>query len=444
MPQVQFVAQSGFDPDNIAAATGRLVNVYPEPTVEGDTVLKSVFGMSDHVELDGVFVRAMATINGVLYAACNGQFVSISVDGSVSVIGAVDDSIDCSISGNNGDVTIVSGGKYYVWDGVTLTQPTPGNFTDFGSHDFIANYTVLGQRGGNQIQWSGLGLTTLPALNFASADGIDDEIVRVLNINGVMWVLKERSREIWYHTGETGVDAFQRMTGGIQDVGLAGFGLVAKIPGSAFLVGSDGRAHIVSGYSLQPVSTPPVETAIKTMGPEYCLTYEDEGHTFCAIVFKDAPAWVYDIATGLWHERAEGVDLNPWTASVTAKAHGRWYVGRDTGAVSILSRSNSDGDTPLAREVTSSTLRMDGKRFTAREFEIFPRQGFATGTVELRTSKDGGITWGTAKAKQIGPTGNYGNRVIWRNLGQARQLTARLRITDPIEVPILTTGRVVV
>ncbi|MGD9664220.1 MAG: hypothetical protein AB7U34_03300 [Novosphingobium sp.] len=443
MAELQFFSQSARDSDNLTGSTSRLVNLYPEPTVGGAMWLKSVLGADDHAQLPGVFVRAMAEIGGRLYAACGGSLVLVNADGSYTVLGSIDDSEDCTISGNNGDVLCVSGGKYYRWDGATLTQPSAGAFSAFGSVTYLANYSILAERGGRMIQWSDLAdASDLPGLNFATADGRDDAIVRVMAINGALWVFKETSREVWYHTEQAGPDAFLRMAGGIYDVGLAGHGLIAQIPASAFLVGSDGRAHLVNGNGLQPVSTPPVETAIKTCHPEYCLTYEDEGHTFCAIVFRDCPAWVYDVATGQWHERAEGVDLEPWSVAVSAQWNGAWYVGRSTGMISKLSRSNADGYIPLVREATSHTMRQDGRRFTIWEFEAWMRRGFASGSASLSVSRDGGVTWGTLRARDIGPVGNYDGRVIWRNLGQFRQATARLRWTDGDDVSVSSVGRV--
>lgn len=442
MPEVRFFGQSGRDSDNLTGSSARLVNVYPEPTVGGNVWLKSVLGTEEHVDLVGMFVRALAEVGGELYALQGGFFRQINTDGSYDTLGAIDDSMDATISGNNGDVVGVSGGKYYHWDGATLTEPTAGAFSSFGSVTYLANYTILSERDGRKIQWSDLAdASTLPGLNFATADGRDDAIVRVMAINGTLWVFKETSREVWYHTEQAGPDAFLRVSGGIYDVGLAGHSLIAQIPASAFLVGSDGRAHLVEGHGLRPVSTPPVETAIKTGDPKYCLTYEDEGHTFCAIIFGDRPAWVYDIATGEWHERAQGTDLDPWTASVSASSGGVWYLGNDVGVISTMSRSNADGAVPLVREVTSATLRQDGARFVVRDLEVWMRRGFATGSVGLFMSRDGGVTWGLEKTRSTGPVGDYDGRIIWRNLGLFRQATAKLRWSDASDVSISSVGR---
>jgi hypothetical protein len=95
------------------------------------------------------------------------------------------------VSGNNGDVLIVAGGKYYRWDGTTLDQPTVGAFSDFGSVDFVGGYTMLTELGGRLFQWSALANSdSLPGLNFASAEARDDAIIRGVAINRNYWIFK--------------------------------------------------------------------------------------------------------------------------------------------------------------------------------------------------------------------------------------------------------------
>ena len=443
MTKVQFFSQSARDSDNIAANTARLLNLYPEPILTGGKsayMLKAVPAMQPFSALPGVFCRALATINNKFYAVAGGRLLEIGASGSYTDLGAIDPDENTSIAGNNGDVTIVANGKYYRWNGTTLNNPTAGAFSSFGSHDYISNYTVLTELNGRRFQWSDIAnANSLPGLNFSTADGRDDLIIRPFTINGVLYIFKQTSHEVWYVTGQSGANAFERQAGGVQDIGLKAHNLIAKMPGSAFFVGSDGRAHIVSG-GIQPVSTPPVETAIKTCTPQSCFVYEDEGHTFCVITFKDCPAWVYDVATGMWHERGEGSDIGPWTAACSAKYSGNWYVGTATSDVAKLTAYPLDNNQPFICEATSGTMYQDGQRFTISAVELFPRQGFTSGTIELQTSKDSGLTWTVPKPRQIGPVGAYGQRITWRALGQFRQATAKVRVNGIAGFSMLADG----
>ncbi len=442
---VELVGQSGRDPDNVAANPARLVNVYAENTTEGERVLKSVLGMARHAQLGGVFVRAMSRVDGKTYAVCGGHLWRIRTDGTSVDLGAVDIG-RASIAGNNGYVCVQAGTRYFVYDPQTdtLTEPAAGAFEDVGSVEFFQNYTILTEAGGRMFAWSELvDPTTLPGLNFSTADGKDDNLLRAFAMDGRLYLFKEESTEAWYNTGDAGADALARVAGGVWDIGLLSRDMIARFEGGAFIVGSDGRAYLVSSGGFQPISTPPVETATKLQRPETCLTYSDEGHTFLCIIFKDAPAWCYDLAMNEWHERAEGVGLGPWQVAASCRIGHEWAVGRNNGEIAILRRLNADGTQPLVREITSRTLRMDGVRAVLREFEIFPKQGFSAGEIGLQISRDGGATWSLPKPKAIGGPGEYGRRVIWRQLGQARALNARLRWTEPQDVCMSTHARIV-
>lgn len=429
MATVEFVGPSARDSDNIAASPSRLLNCYREPIVPGGRsgfALKSVLGLVDYAALPGIFITAMGVVDGVLYAVCEARLYRVDGVGAFTDLGPVA-SGPATIAGNNGLVTVCAGGRYWVWDGASLTEPTPGAFTDFGALDYIGNYTILTERNGRLFQWSNIAdATDLPGLNFSTADGRDDNLVRPMQINGRLYLFKQGSHEIWYQTGGQGAEAFERLPGAIVDRGLKAFGLICRIPEGAFFVGDDNRAHLLTA-GPQLVSTPPVETAIEQGEPLACVTYEDEGHTFCAIVFRDRPAWVYDIATGDWHERAEGVYQSAWSVAATARQGGVWYAGRSDGRVFRLGRSDTDAGVPLVREAVSRTLVQDGQRFVIYELELFPRKGFDNQSIALAVSRDGGITFGADKVRNMGPVGDYAGRVIWRALGQFRQANVRVR-----------------
>lgn len=448
MPAVQFVGLSRRDSDNPQANSARLVNLYREKVSETEFTLKSVLSMSPaHASFDGMFVRAMGEFWGTLYAVCNGGVYSVDFNGGQTKLFDIDDGKQTTLSSNgSGTLTICANGKYYLWDGSDLTEPTGGAFDEYSSVDFLNHYTLLTKKNGRQFQWSAIAdPATLDGYYFTTADGTDDNIVRGMVIGGKYWVFKDSSYEVWYNTGDDGADAFARVTGAVFNTGLAGFHLICQFGDAAFFIGNDGRAHLAAGLTTESVSSAAVETAIAQHDPQNCFTYEDEGHTFCCITFKDAPAWCYDVQTQEWHERAVGVTHEPWDARCSAKFGGRWFVGRGTGIVSLLGRSNTDGDgVPLLREAVSSTMRADGKRFIVSEAEVFPSQGITGKNMWLAVSRDAGMTWSLDKVLPLGGVGNYGRRAIWRNLGQARQFTARLRWSDPADISVMAQARVAI
>ncbi|WP_028955918.1 hypothetical protein [Sulfitobacter sp. 20_GPM-1509m] len=452
MSAVEFVGQSAKDSDNGQAATSRLINLYREPVKLGDRTqytLKSVLGQAAFADLDTVFLRAMTEVDGEVYAVAGGSLYKVSALGAVTTLGTVADSEETTIAGNTGNVTVCAGGNYYVWDGTTLSQPTTGAFDSFGSAEYIGNYTVLTELNGRRVQWSDLAdPTTLPGVNFRTSEARTDNNIRSMAIGGNLWVFKQQSIEIWYITDAAGAGVFEPISGSVLDTGLKAFGLVTKFRDGAFMVGEDGIVYITAGGQVRPVSTTAVETAIAEETPKSCFYYEDEGHKICVIRFRDRPSWCFDISTGEWHERAEGAMHGPWTAVQTVKAYDKWLCGTDLGGIYHMTRNNADIADELHRRAVSRTVSNDQELFIIDKVEFIGRVGRADlgrdVSCWIRVSRDNGNIWGTAKARSMGNLGQYEKRVIYRGLGQFRQATVELNMSDPVDVPINATASVVI
>jgi hypothetical protein len=60
----------------------------------------------------------------------------------------------------------------------------------------------------------------------------------------------------------------------------------------------------------------------------------------------------------------------------------------------------------------------------------------STPTLLLDVSKDNGRTYSTPRQLQLGPLGQYRQRLIARRFGSSRDFTFRLRMTDPVQFTI--------
>jgi hypothetical protein len=207
-------------------------------------------------------------------------------------------------------------------------------------------------------------------------------------------------------------------------------------------VGTDGKAYLAAGSQITPASTPAVETAIAQGNPTNCYYYEDEGHSFCVIRFFDRPAWVLDLATNLWHERA--TLTGAWRATHSAKAFGFWTVGSNGGLIERLVRNNVDGADPLIRKAVSRVLYIDGARFRVPKIEFLGRVGRSSlsrpASLVMRVSRDGGLTFGPERTASMGAVGQYEARMVFRSLGQARRLVAEVTISDPVDLTLLSSA----
>ena len=475
-----FVNQSAQDQDNIAASPARLLNLYAVPVVgEGRTMfaLKSVLGQESKDDIGANPVRAMGKGNDKNWLVGDSKLYEIASNGTVTQRGgAIADDANTTIAGNYTDVTVVCGNNYYLWDGATISQPTTKTFTNVGSHCYVGGYTVITEKSGKRFQWSALGdASSLDALDFATADKVDDDILRAVEFRGNLLLLKETSTEIWQINPDAADTAERFVYATATNSGLISFNLMTRFDDALLFVGQDNRAYL---FGQGAVSNPSVETSIAQSTPTHCFYYEDEGNKFCVIRFSDRPAWVYDITTGLWHERAEGAGFTEWRATCSIRSGAVWGVGNTDGEVLLLTRSNMDLNSPMYRRAISSTIFLGDRKFTiakvealarvgdhnltgAIEFELAAEDGdslFAEGsdalfaesiaagardaTIDLYESLDGARTWRGPKTRSLGGLEDYQQRMTWRARGQAQQYTMRFDLADPADITLYSDGLV--
>ena len=470
MPKIEFVGESARDSGNPAANPSRLVNFYREPVAsQGRTayVLRSVPGVQAYVDLQRIFLRAIAEVGAYVYVVCGGLVSRIDAAGAVLELGAVPDSEATSIAGNNGKVSIVAGGQYWVWDGTTLTQVPVTAVTLAGSCTHLGGYTLVSQKDGRLVQWSQLANALgMPPGNVKASETTDENIIRLMTINERVVVFKQSSHEQWQVTGQANARAFALIVGSQRETGLLDFNLVALYPNGAAFVGSDGKVHAWASGAMQPISTPAVEAALDTMLPKRIFFYERRGHGCICITFRNAPAWCYDLATGEWHERGAGVDESPWTAVDTVKQGTAWLVAYDDGRIGKFIPVPTEFGLPLRRRAVSRTL-WTGERFSVPLFELFAHVGFGRdadsifladqGTTLLGESAFGflangidprtepqlyvrfsryGVLFGLEKLRGLGPKGRFDRRITLRALGQFRNMAVEVAMSDAIDVPI--------
>ena len=89
--------------------------------------------------------------------------------------------------------------------------------------------------------------------------------------------------------------------------------------------------------------------------------------------------------------------------------------------------------TRIPRERRSMSLGKDEERIRIRSLQLDLDEGFGDSNDDTDTafwmswSKDGGHTFSNEIERSAGDLGDYGRRLVWRRLGQARNWVFRLR-----------------
>jgi hypothetical protein len=352
----------------------------------------------------------------------------------------------------------------YIYDAAseTLAQITDIDFPGAVTVGYLDGYFIFQEPNSDRF-WTSelLDGTQIDPLSFASAEGMPDTLISLFVDHREVWLFGTQSVEVWYDAALEGFP-LARIQGAVNEFGCAATYSVAKMDNSLFWLGADARGHGIvfraNGYAGQRISTHAVEYAIqsyRTISDAIAFTYQQDGHSFYVLTFPSAQAtWVYDAATGAWHERAGFANGQ----FIRHRANCQMFFSEEV-VVGDFENGNiyaydldqfSDGD--FAQKWLRSwralpTGQNNLKRTAQHSLQIDMQTGVGLNTgqgstpqVMLRWSDDGGHTWSNEHWMSAGKIGAYGTRAIRRRLGMTLKLRDRvyeISGTDPVKISIV-------
>jgi len=488
---------------SVNAADNRCVNLFPEVVPEGGkeaAFLNRAPGLRLLTTISDGPIRGMWWHGNYAYVVSGTQFYKVDTDYNATLIGTVGNTGPVSMTDNGFVIFIAADGLGYQYEisTNTLLQITDSNFAGANVVAYINGYFVYIEPNSQRFYYLytfdiGSGGYVWPlvfdATNVFSAEGSPDNLVGMIVDHGELWLLGENSVEIWYQSGSDQI--FDRIQGAFNELGCAATFSVSKMDNGLFWLGADARGqgmvYRANGYRGERISTHAIEYAIAQYGnisDAIAYTYQQEGHSFYVLTFPSANAtWVYDAATGAWHERAawengeflrhrsncqlafnsevivgdyengnlyafdldvyddNGAEqrwLRSWRAIPTGQndlkrtAHHSLQLDCESG----VGVTNEYFEGELATEDDDTITTEDGDPL---EVDSFHTPG-ADPQVMLRWSDDGGHTWSNEHWAGMGKIGEFYKRVFWRRLGMTLKLRDRvyeISGTDPVKLVIL-------
>jgi hypothetical protein len=496
---------------SVNAADNRMVNLYPEVIAEGGKepaylqrcpglVLKATVGTGP--------IRGVYTLGNFLYVASGLEFYKVNSSYVATKLGDITGTGPVSMADNGTQIFIACNPDGYIYNATTdvFAKITDEDFPGAVTVGYLDGYFVFNEPNSQRVWVTSLApvdpATGFDALDFASAEGSPDGLVSLIIDHREAWLFGTNSVEVWYNAGEADFP-LTRIQGAYNEVGCIAPYSVAKMDNSVFWLGADARGQGIvyraQGYQAIRVSTHAVEFAIQQyddLADAVGYTYQQDGHTFYVLNFTNADTtWVYDAATGSWHERAalsQG-DFKRHRANNQSRFNGKPTLGdyqngkiyeysldvySDAGAPQKWLRSwraLPTGQNNLKR-TAHHTLQIDCEtgvglagwdafdvRYLVTQAELrirteqdappteLPDDGYeiildqidvlgANPQLILRWSDDGGHTWSGERQTSMGRVGAYGTRAIFRRLGMTTKLRDRvyeISGTDPVKVAIM-------
>lgn len=441
-----------------AVAAQRCLNLYPEPLPqqEQEPVQYAHFptpGCTAFVTPQTGTVRCLyQSSQGDLIAVVNDGVYLIASDGSSTRIGQIQGGTQQVRMQDNGTTLFIvdgslSGGWYCSLPAKpqagsygTLTQIADSAF--YGSRTIAILDTFFLYTNPDTTNWyvgaaqfSDESTTPFDSLYVASKTSYPDTITGVSVVGQTIWLFGSQETELWYTSGAADFPFARIPSLSIQAGCIAPYSISANASVVLWL-GKDKtglpRVFLGQGTEASPVSTFAIENALQ--GYTDCADaignlYQQDGHVFYVLTFpKTGATWVYDLSSGLWHERM-GLDTSGNETRIRANAwacaYGRVFCGDyESGTIYEVSLSvGTENGTAIKRQRAFPHMIGDSKRMIHRKLTLDMENGSGI-AVAVDWSDDRGATFGAPRQLTLGTSGNVWP-TLWR-LGMARDRVYRL------------------
>jgi hypothetical protein len=399
---------------------------------------------------DGPILAMNDDMVGVLYIVSGTKFYRVRFPGGAPAVDMLGDvgTANAGSSPWNSFPTIAAGPTAAVvcvapnaWTcghlpGDPLNQITDPDFPGASSVCYVDGYFAFSSLG-DTAKWfisRLLNPSDFDALDFVFSDATPNVIRRVVAHRGQVWTIGENGFEVWYDSGNADFP-FRRVTGGVINGGTGSPQSVCRADSSVWWVGLDGIVYRANGYTPKRISTHAIEAIVGVQSIGLVgLTHSYRGHLFYCLTTADNRTLVYDIGTGVWHERSTSTNgSGPWRANTAATDNNSLHLfgDRASGQLYTLAMQANDAGVAVIRQATLPPLVVSSVRgaraFCSRvevEMEVGGTQ--TPGPVLLAWSDDGGRTFNAGRTMSAGASGDYRHRVFTTRLGSFRQRVFRL------------------
>jgi len=415
------------------------VNLVPVPKSSGisEGYLRPADGMVKIGDGPGAN-RGGINWNGVLYRVMGSKLVTVSQNGTVTVIGNVGDGGRVTFTYGFDHLAITSNGKLYLYDGTTLSQVVDPDLGLALAVVWVDGYFMTTDGEFLVITELNDPFAVNP-LKYGSSEADPDPVKALLKLRNEVYALNRHTIEVFDNVGSTGFP-FQRIPGAQIQKGTLGthtccvFGEAIAFMGSgtneaiSVWVGANATAQKIATREIDEILSEYTEAQLSTA---FMQERTEGAHQFLEIHLPDQTI-VFDAAASqalgqpVWFFlRSSLVGRGAWAVSDAVWAYGRWNVCKpDATDLGYLDKNIAShwGQT-VGWEFGTAILYSDGQGAIFHQIELSCLTGRvepnADPTVWTSYSVDG-LTYSVEKPARVGTLGQYNKRIVWLQQGYMR------------------------
>lgn len=413
---------------------GRVYEIEPveglDQSVSYSDNIRAIFAERD------LFDGDLFTITGTsLIRFANATSGSISKpsgpDGTVAATG------DVTIAATRTEMAICVAPNLYIYDGSSTTQVTDPDLPN------VTSVTAINQRfiistDDDKYYWSDLlDGSSWDALNFATAEGAPDKIIRVFSDGQRVYAFGSVSTEvIGANTNPpTASEAFSRLGGGVLPKGIAGVHAVAMDQESQLVVfmGDNRVIYATNGYDLSPLSNVYMDSVFEAAAADdiaatRMYSYANDGRVLLVVNVPNVGTFVYNKSVQKWTRRTTQGQTN-FRGNMYANVNTQHYVADENGTdIYVMDKAYTDDAGAIISKEFTASIPVRGRGNMRRL--VLDAWSDCASKVSMRWTDDG-RRWTDWVDRDLRSPDTDGT-TEWRKMGKARspKRIFHFRITD--------------
>lgn len=450
------------------AVDGELsLNLFPEiqtapgTTAKSKLILRRKPGLALLQTLGDSPGRGKFSIDGRDFAVAGGSFYELLTPTTSIVRGSfASGTSPVQMCANTTQIAILADGLLYIFTlatntfaAVTGQNGLPSYVVSLCSIDTY--FLALGQNSNEFSISSPLDGTTWSGLDFGSSEEPDNAVAIAAN-HLYLWIFGQKETILFQDSGNSSFP-FTRVAGSQIEQGLGALLSIATLDNTLFWLGKDangaGIVYRADGLLPSRISTHAIEEAMQgypTIADAVAMPYQENGHLFYCLHFPSAGVCqCYDVASGMWHERALWNGAAGIFTAPIERFHSYCfgmhlvldYTSGDVYQQSQSFTTDNGASIRCLRRAPHISNEEHWLFYSYFQLDMQVGDGLAGGAapqIMIRWSDDGGRTWSTPRQRSAGAVGQYLTRVKVNRCGRSRNRVFEISFTDPIpEVALL-------